>query len=287
MKIDWIEIQKYYNNNHTWRDIIIQFKISSEKLLKASKNGFFKSRSKSDANKLGNIKNPRTLSEETKKKISESRIKYLKEHPEKVPYLLNHYSKGESYPERYFDEIFRNKFEYKRFLPISYYHIDFAVVDKKIAIEIDGDQHYLDKKVVESDKRKNKFLINNGWDIIRIKWSDYQKMIKIEKEEYIKKLIEYILNLINVKPEIIIKENIKNIKPETIIKEKIFYCKTCGQNKIFNKDTDCVKCAHLKQRKVKNRPNIEELLNEVKILGYCKVGRKYGVSDNTIRKWLK
>lgn len=40
------------------------------------------------------------------------------------------------------------------------------------------------------------------------------------------------------------------------------------------------------QRKV-NRPNIEILKNEVKEMGYSATGRKYGVSDNTIRKWVK
>jgi hypothetical protein len=29
------------------------------------------------------------------------------------------------------------------------------------------------------------------------------------------------------------------------------------------------------------------LLDEIKELGYCGTGRKYGVSDNAIRKWLK
>jgi len=28
-------------------------------------------------------------------------------------------------------------------------------------------------------------------------------------------------------------------------------------------------------------------LKEIKETNYCAVGRKYGVSDNTIRKWLK
>jgi len=39
--------------------------------------------------------------EETKNKISKSRKKYLFEHPDKVPYLINHSSKM-SYPEKYF-----------------------------------------------------------------------------------------------------------------------------------------------------------------------------------------
>ena len=40
------------------------------------------------------------------------------------------------------------------------------------------------------------------------------------------------------------------------------------------------------QRKVK-RPSKEIIIQEVKNLGYCATGRKYGVSDNAIRKWLK
>ena len=41
------------------------------------------------------------------------------------------------------------------------------------------------------------------------------------------------------------------------------------------------------QRKVPNRPTLDTLLKEVKELGYCGTGRKYGVSDNAIRKWIK
>jgi hypothetical protein len=40
------------------------------------------------------------------------------------------------------------------------------------------------------------------------------------------------------------------------------------------------------QRKVK-RPEFDVLQNEVNELGYSATGRKYGVSDNAIRKWLK
>jgi hypothetical protein len=40
------------------------------------------------------------------------------------------------------------------------------------------------------------------------------------------------------------------------------------------------------KRKVE-RPNYETLIKEVKDIGYNAVGRKYGVSDNSIRKWIK
>jgi len=43
----------------------------------------------------------------------------------------------------------------------------------------------------------------------------------------------------------------------------------------------------INQRKVKNRPSYEQLLNEIEELGYVGTGKKYGVSDNAIRKWVK
>jgi len=71
---------------------------------------------------------------------------------------------------------------------------------------------------------------------------------------------------------------------------KTLKCKTCGDPTSENsKHTICRKCYLLSpiNRKVSNRPPIEQLLEEIKELGYVGTGRKYGVSDNAIRKWLK
>ena len=40
------------------------------------------------------------------------------------------------------------------------------------------------------------------------------------------------------------------------------------------------------QRKVK-RPSYDKLKRDVELMGYVGTGKKYGVSDNSIRKWLK
>ena len=61
-------------------------------------------------------------------------------------------------------------------------------------------------------------------------------------------------------------------------------CK-CGKEK-WKVSKTCNGCRGLSQRKVE-RPSKEQLLKEVEESNYCEVGRKYGVSDNTIRKWLK
>lgn len=42
-----------------------------------------------------------------------------------------------------------------------------------------------------------------------------------------------------------------------------------------------------KLRKVKNRPNLEQLKLDIEELGYKGTGRKYKVSDNCIRNWIK
>jgi 5-methylcytosine-specific restriction endonuclease McrA len=47
-----------------------------------------------------------------------------------------------------------------------------------------------------------------------------------------------------------------------------------------------VKIKKQRPRKVE-RPDIDVLLKEIKEIGYSATGRKYGVSDNAIRKWIK
>lgn len=63
------------------------------------------------------------------------------------------------------------------------------------------------------------------------------------------------------------------------------YCPECGK-KIQKNSKNCVLCARKKFRKVE-RPEHGKLVEEVRKNGYCYVGRKYGVSDNAIRKWIK
>ena len=66
--------------------------------------------------------------------------------------------------------------------------------------------------------------------------------------------------------------------------KKVYYC-TCGNQKEKYSES-CNKCSKIKQRKVE-RPEYIELITEIKNIGYSATGRKYGVSDNAIRKWVK
>lgn len=59
----------------------------------------------------------------------------------------------------------------------------------------------------------------------------------------------------------------------------------CGRE-IFKTSKICLECNSIKNRRVE-RPTIEKLKEEVAEFGFKAIGRKYGVSDNAIRKWIK
>lgn len=149
----------------------------------------------SEGYKSGRLVNANTgthHSDEHKKKISEGRKKYLNEHPDKVPYLINHHSKGDSYPEKYFKEVFDNEnVEYKQNYYQSGYFLDFAWPDKKLYLEVDGEQHYRDKRIVEHDKKRTQKLLEDGWTcLIRIRWSEYKGLNESQQKEFVKSFIE-------------------------------------------------------------------------------------------------
>jgi len=155
---------------------------------KAKELGLPKPEISEESHKKRSAANKRPHSEETKKKISEHRIKFLRENPDKVPYKLNHYSKGRSYAEEYWKIVLdTNNIIYEEQYQVGTYHLDFALPNLKIDLEIDGDQHHLDKRVVESDKRRNIYLENLGWTVIRVKWSDYKKLE--DKKSYVNNII--------------------------------------------------------------------------------------------------
>jgi very-short-patch-repair endonuclease len=127
--------------------------------------------------------------QETKDKISRIRKKYLEENPDKVPYVLNHYSKGDSFPEKYFEELFvAEKFNLIKKHRIYLYELDFCDPEQKVDIEIDGEQHYVDSRIVESDKRRTEYLESLGWKVYRIRWSEYQKKTFEEKHKVVQHL---------------------------------------------------------------------------------------------------
>ena len=76
------------------------------------------------------------------------------------------------------------------------------------------------------------------------------------------------------------------IKIRWQIKKKT-YC-TCGRLTNKSASGKCRQCwNNSKNRKVVERPRTKLLLEELQTSSFLAVGKKYGVSDNAIRKWLK
>ena len=62
-------------------------------------------------------------------------------------------------------------------------------------------------------------------------------------------------------------------------------CFNCGK-KVEPYAKHCVDCYHKSIRRIE-RPHIDVLNSEIDEFGYEAVGRKYGVSGNSIKKWAK
>lgn len=83
------------------------------------------------------------------------------------------------------------------------------------------------------------------------------------------------------------KEGLKQFDHIQYKKEKeISICPKCNKNEKEKRADCCVKCYKISIRTV-DRPSFDTLEDEVAKNGWLKTGRKYGVSDNTIRKWVR
>lgn len=263
-------IHDYVVNELSLKEIKTKYNIRSnsyaQKILKPVM------RTISESNKIAHRKKPESFkhSEETKQKIRENRLKYMKEHPEETAWRKRNLP---SYPEQCFIKFLNEKGYDKKFLierekSVFPYYIDFAFVDIKLAVEIDGSQHFLDEERKRRDSHKNEILQNNGWKVLRIS----ENLVKTDWGELEKKLNEIIIS-------------------DTLTYTKVGIFKAPKTKTLVERDAEGYSEKEreraFKQRKVINRPPKEQLLIEIKETSFVDVGKKYGVTDNTIRKWCK
>ncbi len=222
----------------------------------------------SESGKIAKKKYPLKHSEETKDKIRKKRLDFMKRNPEKTSWR----QKNISYPESIFITKMNNigwdkKYSIVREFSVFPFFIDFAFMNERVAVEIDGSQHLLEDRK-KKDEMKDNLLTSKGWTIIRI------------TEHEIKKNIDAVIRDL----EIILSSSSKNKRydfgilksPKTRVKkERLENGLTASE---FEKMVE--------KRKVE-RPSYDELKKLVDTYGYVATGRKYGVSDNSIRKWLR
>lgn len=135
-------------------------------------------------------------SEETKKLLSRKQTEYLKNNPDKHPYVLYHSSKT-SPAEEYWRECLTNEgILSEEQYQVGLWVLDFAWPEQKINLEIDGDWHYNDGTCVEKDKRRDKELQESGWRVIRVRWSSFRALPREGREKEVKRIAGEIRNAI-------------------------------------------------------------------------------------------
>lgn len=229
-----------------------------------------KKRTLSEGISVGRKRYPENFlhSEDTKQKLRVKRIEYMKKNPDKTAWRTSNLS----YPEKLFldklnDLKWGEKYSIIREFSVYPFFIDFAFVNEKVAVEIDGSQHLLEERK-ERDVKKDNLLLENGWSVVRVT----DKEIKTNLNNVIEKL-DNILNTMSSSQ----KYSLGILVPlkGKIRKEKNMFGFTKSQFE-----------GHLSQRRV-DRPDYNTLKTEIDEFGFLKTGKKYGVSDNAIRKWLK
>jgi very-short-patch-repair endonuclease len=260
-------IRLYVDDSYSVKDLRKKFKVQSDDIKTILGD---KVRSLSESNKLAHKKYPDSFkhTEESKKKLREIRLNFMKNNPEKTAWRLSNVS----YPEKLCVEYIEKngldkKYSIVREYSVFPYFVDFAFINEMVAVEIDGSQHLLpDRK--ENDDKKDNLLNDLGWLVIRIS----ENQIKTNIENVFNEIVSILKN----------KPKINNHRIGLIVKPKKYQKKERNE---FGFTEGQIKSI-IKQRRV-DRPPLDELKNLIKENGYVKTGKIFGVSDNTIRKWLK
>ena len=146
------------------------------------KNGFTKARtlgkewvvSAETRAKLSASGKGRRHTDDVKLQISE---KMKKAHAEGRAHNIgaSRWNNEPSYPEKFFIEVIKNEIkdkDYVREMAFGKFSIDFAWPHKKLAIEIDGEQHERFEDQKRRDIEKDELLRAAGWKVLRIKWKE-------------------------------------------------------------------------------------------------------------------
>lgn len=228
-------------------------------------------RTPSEANKIAHKKFPERFkhTDETKVKIREKRLRWMKEHPEETAWRQSNMS----YPEKCLFALLNDSGLSDRFLIVREYSvypyfIDFAFVDEKVAVEIDGSQHLLPDRV-EKDKSKDDLLLSLGWRVIRFT----ARQVMHNGDEVIKSI------------ESMLSDSTKTYERVGILRYsgKNYVKKERDENGRTKAQTEL----SIKNRKVENRPPKEELWDMVKSEPFTQIGKRFNVCDNTVKKWCK
>lgn len=292
IRYNWEDIQKYYDDGHSTYEVSSKFGVTSSSINKAKHRGEFKPRTQSEAMKLFNKLNPdvakKTWTPERRKAQSEAKKELYRKNPEKHPNRrLANNRKKMSYPEKLVYDYLRSMdIEFFHNKKINKYYVDFCL--GKLVIEVDGERFHTDK---EYDKKRDEIISSYGFIVRRF---PAKAILKYGAEIVLKEdFPDEILNgYIELRKE-----------RRCVVCNKTFYekRKTCSREclkKLVTLQPKTLRCKsnHKENKSIvrENKPIIkemrvskEELIELISKYSFVKIGKMYGVSDTTIRKWCR
>lgn len=215
-------------------------------------------------------------SEESKAKISAKRKQWLEMNPDLHPWKkLNKFKSKPCENVKKF--LLENNIEflpeYPCGIPERYFSIDIALPDKKIAIEINGRQHYDEYGNLKPYyQERHDLLISSSWQVFEIyythcfdfsKWSEFISFLK--NQESIEDFDYFGYKVLPTKLS------------QRALKQK---CPECGGLKHFSSPV-CKKC-YVRPTKI-TWPTVEEMTKLVFEMPSTKLAEKLGVSDRAIK----
>jgi len=274
---NFLEIQSLYDSGLSWADVSKKAEISLATIMKYTKMGVLKSRTASESLKISKNKRPKhKLSKETKLKISVARKKWLAENPDKHPWQNKSFVHSSIPCEKFKLFLKEKNIDFiEEYLPVvhigRFFRIDIAFPDKKVAIEVNGNQHYESNGDLKPYyKERQSILEEHGWTVYQVhhtacfnpeKLSEF--MDKVNNSE---KKIEF--DYFNYVPR----------------EKKKYFC-ACG-NSISKKSKVCPKCYGPSNRKIV-RPTKDKLEKLILEKPLTELGKQFGVSDRAVKKWCK
>jgi very-short-patch-repair endonuclease len=175
---DWISIQKDHYEGLTWKELRKKYSISFATLVEAQKNGLFKSINKEEKDKRARERQLAinySHSDESKKKISLARKRYLNENPDKHGWSNSKHHRSipcELLKERLKQEEFSFQEEFKPLLHKQrFFSIDIYLPDLKLGIEVNGRQHYsTNGELAPYYQQRHDLICQEGYELIEIQY---------------------------------------------------------------------------------------------------------------------
>lgn len=276
-RYDWSDIQAKYDSGKSTHELSAEIGISTASFHSAKKRGLFTPRSASDARKnaikTGRVDLVSAWTSDRRKAQSDAKKKLYAEHPEKHPNRkLANNRVNMSYPERLvFDHLTNVGIAFEHSKKIDKYFVDFCI--GSLVIEVDGAAFH----DAEYDSARDLVITGLGFVVKRF---DAKAILKFGPSI-----------VLDDKSDPLMYKNIELRTPHT--------CPVCtatyyGKRKFCS--DECKRIArkqHVQaspgsgENRVTNRPDAETLITLMETESFVSIGKRFGVSDNSVRKWCK